>query len=224
MVRGLSGATTNMRTVVPSAEVNVRCSVRTGGTVDRTGGGLLQHGRPPVGPGEVEPADLRRGDQVRPADPEPAVAVGGAGSAAVTPRREPRSGQRDGAARRAVEPVQRQLADRVAAAAEHEQAVGGVVGARGLEPVDVVEHRVGVLGDQLAPVRAVGGDGVGDGEPEARGAVGGAQVEPAVAGHPGVALHVVGLGEQRAQRRDRGAGGAARRSRGCRDGPCRRCR
>ena len=72
----------------------------------------------------------------------------------------------------------------------------------GCSHAHTLQHRVGVLGDQLAPVLAAGRGGVGDGEAEAGGAVGGEQVQPAVALHPGGAPHVVGLGEHR----DEGAG------------------
>ena len=159
---------------------------------DRTRGGLVEDR---LAGGEVEAAHLLRRDEVGPADPQPALLRGTGRVGRRQPGQRPEPGQRDGGARRAVPVVQRHLGGGVAAADEREQAVGGVGGAGGLQPPHALQHGVGVLGDQLPPVLAAGRGGIGDGEAEAGGAVGGEQVQPAVALHPRGAPHVVGLGE-----------------------------
>ena len=73
------------------------------------------------------------------------------------------------------------------------RAAAWIVGIRRRQEPDAVENRVRVLGDQLAPVLARRGAGIGDREPPARGPVGGAQVEPSVAVDPRGAADVVGL-------------------------------
>ena len=168
-----AGLTTNIRTVVPSAEVTSRCSIRTGGTATAPGAALVEDrlaGR------EVEAANLLRRDEVGPADPQPALLLGTGRVGRGHPGQRAEPGQRDGGARRAVPVVQRHLGGGVAAADEREQAVGGVGRAGGLQPAHALQHGVGVLGDQLPPVLAAGRGGIGDGEAEAGGAVGGEQV------------------------------------------------
>ncbi len=159
-----------------------------GGYGDLAGRGRLQHRR-----AGLEAVDLRRGDEVGPAQPQLPVLPGGVVVGDGQPRQGAGARQRDRAARRAVGIVQVDLGDGVPAAQQDERRP------RPVQVPDGVQHRIRVLGDQLTPVRAIGRRGVGDGEPPPGGAVGGEQVEQALV-HPGAALDVVGLGEDGHQR------------------------
>jgi hypothetical protein len=94
--------------------------------------------------------------------------------------------------------VQVQLGHRVPGPQQHEHRVVAITAGAG-QPADAVEHRVGLLGDQLVPVLAVRRRRVRHAQPPARRAVGGQQVQPAVALDPRRAPHRVGLVENRAQ-------------------------
>ena len=162
----------------------------------RARGGRLQHGR---AGSQIEAVHLGRGEEVGPAHPDPAGLRRGVPVRRGQPGQRAVRGQRHRAHGRAVRGrVQRQLGHRVPGPGQHQQRVRRG-GAGGLEPAHRLQYRVRVLGDQLPPVLPAWGGRVGDGQPPARRAVGGVQVEPAVAVHPGVALHVVGLGEHRDQ-------------------------
>ena len=197
--RPSAGLTTNIRTVVPSAEVTSRCSISTGGTGTAPGAASSRTVSPVV---EVEAAHLLRRDEVGPADPQPALLRGTGRVGRGHPGQRPEPGQRDGGARRAVPVVQRR--PRRWRGGCGRARAGRRLGRRSRRAAATPRPpaRSRVLGDQLPPVLAAGRGGIGDGEAEAGGAVGGEQVQPAVALHPRGAPHVVGLGEQR----DEGAG------------------
>ena len=161
------------------------------------GRGGFQHGAPG---GQLEAVHLGRGDEVGPAQPHPAGLLRGVPVGHRQPVQRAVRGQRHAAPGRPVRRrVQRHLGHRVPGPGQHQQRLGRVRPGR-FESAHRLQHRCRILGDQLAPVLPARGGRIGDGQSPARRAVGGVQVEPAVAVHPGVALHVVGLGEDRDQR------------------------